>query len=368
MSSAAHTSDTRLLDAARKGDESAFQRLLETYRGELHAHCYRMLGSVQDAEDALQDASLRAWRAIGRFEGRSSVRSWLYTIATNTCLTQLERRSKRALPVDFGPATDPHDGPGTPLVETVWIEPYPDAQLGLADGLAGPDARIELRESVELAFIAALQHLPATQRAVLVLREVLGFSAKEVAEALDTTVAGVNSALQRARATIEEKTPERSQQQTLRELGDAALRDLVQRYTDAWERNDVDTVVSMLTEDAAISMPPLASWFGPRDVMADFLARFPMSGTWQWKGVPVTANGQPAIGFYVWEDVHGAYMPFALNVLTLRGGKVADVVAFAVRSIEPDEREKYHRWVDQPADEQRLAGTFGLFGLPPRLD
>ena len=360
--------ERRLLDQAKRGDEHAFRSLLETYRGELHAHCYRMLGSVQDAEDALQDASLRAWRAIGRFEGRSSLRSWLYTICTNTCLTHIERRSTRILPVDLGPATDPHDGPGTPLVETVWVEPYPDAQLGLADGLAGPDARIELRESVELAFIVALQHLPATQRAVLVLREVLGFSAKEVAETLDTTVASVNSALQRARASVEERTPERSQVATMRDLGDERLRELVQRYADAWERNDVDTVVAMLAEDAAISMPPLASWFGPRDVMAEFLAAFPLSGTWQWKTILTTANGQPAIGFYVWEDEAGAYMPFALNVLTFDGDRVSDVVAFAVRSIEPEEREKYHRWVDQPADEQRLAATFGIFGLPPRLD
>src|SRR5207248_11326554 len=181
-----------LLDAAKAGDEGAFARLVEPYRAELHAHCYRMLGSVYDAEDALQEALLRAWRSLARFEGRSSLRSWLYTIATNTCLDQIGRRPKRVLPIDYGPPTDPHDGPGEPVVESVWIEPYPDERLGLEDGLASPEARYELRESVELAFVAALQHLPANQRAVLILREVLGFSAREVAEALDTTVASVN--------------------------------------------------------------------------------------------------------------------------------------------------------------------------------
>src|SRR3954470_997443 len=156
-----------LLESARGGDESAFGALIQSYRGELHAHCYRMLGSVHDAEDALQEALLRAWRGLPKFEARSSLRSWLYTIATNTCLNAIERRPKRVLPIDYGPASDPHSGPGEPLVESVWMEPYPDEKLGLEDGLAGPEARYEQRESVELAFIAALQHLPANQRAVL---------------------------------------------------------------------------------------------------------------------------------------------------------------------------------------------------------
>src|SRR3954469_4145800 len=219
-----------LLESARGGDEGAFAQLLEPYRGELHAHCYRMLGSVHDAEDALQDASLRAWRGLGRFEGRSSLRSWLYTIATNTCLNAIAARPKRVLPVDYGPAADPHTPPGEPIVESVWLEPYPDDMLGLEDGFAAPEARYEQREAVELAFIAALQHLPPNQRAVLILREVLGFSAKEVAESLDTTVASVNSALQRARATVDDRVPEQSQQSALRSLGDDELRDLVGRY------------------------------------------------------------------------------------------------------------------------------------------
>src|SRR3712207_5476369 len=191
--------EQQLLDAARSGDEDAFARLIEPFRPELHAHCYRMLGSVHDAEDALQDALLRAWRGIGRFEGRSSVRSWLYKIATNTCLSAIERRPRRVLPVAYAPAADPHGGPGEPVIENVWVEPYPDDGVGLADGYAAPDARYEQREAVELAFVAALQLLPPNQRAVLILREVLGFSAAEVAEAVETSVASVNSALQRAR-------------------------------------------------------------------------------------------------------------------------------------------------------------------------
>src|SRR5215470_4637413 len=214
------SSDAELVERARQGDEAAYERLIEAHRTELHAHCYRMLGSVHDAEDALQDALLRAWRGLARFEGRSSLRSWLYTIATNTCLNAIAKRPKRVLPIDYGPATDPHRGPGEPVVETVWVEPYPDERLAIEDGYAAPEARFEQRESIELAFVAALQHLPANQRAVLILREVLGYSAKEVASTLDTTVASVNSALQRARATVDARLPEQSQQATLRTLGD----------------------------------------------------------------------------------------------------------------------------------------------------
>src|SRR5438477_8433906 len=237
-----------LLAAAQSGNQDAFAGLVEPYRRELHAHCYRMLGSVHDAEDSLQDALLRAWRALGKFEGRSSLRSWLYTIATNTCLNAIAARPKRVLPIDYGPATDPHTQPGEPVVESVWIEPYPDELLGLEDGFAAPEASFEQRESVELAFIAALQHLPPNQRAVLLLREVLGFSAKEVADTLDTSVASVNSALQRARGAVEERVPEQSQQATLRTLGDDEVRQLVERYVDAWQRNDVEAFASMLAE------------------------------------------------------------------------------------------------------------------------
>ena len=260
-----------LLAAARRGDEDAYARLVEPYRNALDAHCYRMLGSVQDAEDAVQDAFLRAWRGLARFEGRSSLRSWLYTIATNACLKAIERRPKLVLPIDYGPATDPHDGPAEPLVESVWIEPYPDERLSVDDARAAPEVRYEQRESVELAFIAALQHLPARQRAVLILRDVLGFSARETAATLETTPPGVDSALQRARKAVDEQLPERSQQAMLRSLDDPDLREIVDRYVDAWERADVDAVVAMLTADAAMTMPPLPTWYRGREAISAFL-------------------------------------------------------------------------------------------------
>jgi RNA polymerase sigma-70 factor (ECF subfamily) len=357
-----------LLAAARGGDEDAFARLVEPRRTELHAHCYRMLGSVHDAEDALQECLLRAWRGLARFEGRASLRSWLYTIATNTCLNLIEKRPKRVLPLDYGPASDPHDPPGDPIVESVWLEPYPDDALGLEDGPAGPEARYEQREAVELAFIAALQHLPPNQRAALIMREVLGFSAKEVATALDTSVASVNSALQRARAAVEERVPDQSQQATLRTLGDEQVRELVERYVAAWERNDVEAFTSMLAEDATFAMPPLASWYRGREGIARWAAGWPLSGAWRWRTVITTANGQPAIGFYAWDEGEEAYMPFALNVLTLRGTEVSDVTAFIARATEATEPEAYERFPEQPADPRRLEGTFGHFRLPARLD
>ena len=360
--------EAALLDTARTGDEDAFARLLEPYRGQLHAHCYRMLGSVHDAEDALQEVWLRAWRALDRFEGRSSLKSWLYTIATNTCLNQIERRPKRVLPIDYAPAADPHGGPGAPVVESVWVEPYPDELIGVEDALAGPEARYEQRESVELAFVAALQLLPANQRAVLILREVLGFSAQEVGEALDTSVASVNSALQRARKTVEERAPEQTQQATLRELGDDRVRELVDRYMEAWERTDVDTVMEMLAEDASFAMPPLASWFSGEESIRIFLEGWPLSGTWRWRPLQAQANGQPALAFYIWDENEEAYMPFALNVLTFRGERISDVTAFVARATEIPDGESYARWPDESIDPDRLYATFESFGLPERLE
>jgi RNA polymerase sigma-70 factor (ECF subfamily) len=318
-----------------------FQRLVAPYRAELHAHCYRMLGSVQDAEDALQDALLRAWRALDRFEGRSSMRSWLYRIATNTCLDLVARRPKRVLPIDYGPATDPHDGPGAPLVESVWVEPYPDEHLQVQDGFATPEARYERRESVELAFIAALQLLPARQRAVLIMREVLGFSAKEVAESLESTVASVNSALQRARKTIDQHLPEESQQSTLRTLGDDGVRRIVETYVDAWERGDVEAVAAMLAEDAAISMPPMASWFRGPDVLV-FLRDWAFSGrVYNAEGrrrvrvIPTRAAGQPAFATYRWDEDGARWVPGVMQVLTLQGERIKEITGFVTPELFP---------------------------------
>ena len=318
--------------------EAAFEEFVGPHRAQLHAHCYRMLGSVHDADDAMQDAMLRAWRGMGRFEGRSSAKSWLYRIATNACLDLIGRRPKRELAIDSGPASDPHDGPGPPLTETAWIEPYPDAGL-----------EYEQRESVELAFIAALQHLPALQRAALIMREVLGFSAKETADALDTTPAAINSALQRARKAVEEKRPEQTQQETLAALPDTELKELVEVYADAWERGDVDTIVAKLSDDATIAMPPMATWFRGRAAVAVFLRDWAFAHPWQegeavFRGdagersvrlVPTTANGQLAYASYRWDPSRGAHVPMALQVLTLRDREIIDITGFVMPSVFP---------------------------------
>ncbi len=321
-------SERELLEAAQRGDDDAFARLAEPYRGELHAHCYRMLGSTADAEDALQETLLRAWRALPRFEGRSSVRSWLYKIATNACLRAIERRPRRVLPVDYGPAADPHDGLAEPVTQAVWLEPYPDERLGLSSGPASPEARYERREGVELAFIAALQHLPARQRAVLILRDVLGFSARETATVLETTPVSVDSALQRAHKAVDQRLPEQSQQATLRSLSDGTLRQVVRRYVDAWERNDVNAVVAMLAEDARLAMPPLPTWYSGREQVAIFLGSTLLAGTIRWRLIPARANGQLAFGLYAWDDQTQTFMPRAVDVLTLRGAQIQQITAF----------------------------------------
>jgi RNA polymerase sigma-70 factor (ECF subfamily) len=321
-------SEQELIDSARAGDERAYDRLVEPHRADLRAHCYRMLGSAHDAEDALQDTLLRAWRGLARFEGRSSLRSWLYTIATNACLKAMQRRPKLVLPIDYGPPADPHDDIGQPLLESVWVEPYPDERLGLADGLAGPEARYEQRESIELAFIAALQYLPPRQRAVLILRDVLGFSAREVARALETTPASVDSALQRAHKTVDQRLPERSQQATLRALGDDGLRDIVDGFIDAWERADVDAVVAMLTDDATMTMPPMSTWFRGREAVAAFLRTRPFGGRRRWRAVATHANGQLAVAQYLWDDEQQTFIAHGINVLTLEGGQIAEIDAF----------------------------------------
>ena len=323
-----------MLEAARGGDEDAFRRLVEGHHASLHAHCYRMLGSLQDAEDALQETLLRAWRGLAAFEGRSSANTWLYRIATNACLDAIARRPKRVLPVDYGPPTAPDVDAGQPLVESVWVEPYPDERLGLADGYAAPEARYEQREAVELAFIAALQHLPARQRAVLILREVLGFSAREVSETLETTVASVNSALQRARTAIDERLPEQSQQATRRSLGDEQIRGIVERYVDAWEKGDVEALRRLLAEDATFSMPPWASWWRGRETIAGFAAaahEFCAEAT----SLPMRANGQVAIAYYHKDADTGRYKPAAIDVITLEGVLIKDITAFVTPQIFP---------------------------------
>jgi RNA polymerase sigma-70 factor, ECF subfamily len=348
------TPDLELLEGARRGDDDAFRRLVEPHRRELHAHCYRMLGSVHDAEDALQDTLLRAWRGLPGFEGHSSLRSWLYRIATNACLDRISERTKRALPVDYGPAADPHVGPGEPLIESTWVDPYPDERQHLQDGYAGPEARYERRESVELAFIVALQKLPATQRAALILRDVLGFSARETAETLDTTVPSANGALRRARKTVAQTLPARSQQSNLRALGDDGLRQVVERYIDAWERGDVHAILAMLAEDATFAMPPLPTWYRGHDAIAAFLTRFALLD--RWRLLPTRANGQLAFGAYAWEPDKACYTPLSLDVLTLKGTTATDITSFATPHTRGPDRQRF------------ATDVFGRFGLPAQLD
>ena len=336
--------EQELLEAARRRDEDAFGWLVRDYGAELQAHCYRMLGSVPDAEDALQETLLSAWRGLDRFEGRSSLRSWLYKIATNACLKLIERRPKRVLPLDYGPAADPEDGPGEPVVESVWIDPYPDRAPDVADRLAAPEPSYEQRESVELAFIAALQHLPPRQRAVLILRDVLGFSGSEVAEALDTTPASIYSALQRAHEAVEGRLPDQSQQATLRSLGDRQLREIVDGFVAAWERNDVDRIAELLVEDAVMAMPPLPTWYRGREAVAVFLRGWPLSGRMNSRVVPTRANGQLAFGEYRWDADRRAFLPHAIMVLTLAGERVKEITAFLT------------------------PGAFERFGLPAEIE
>jgi RNA polymerase sigma-70 factor (ECF subfamily) len=353
-STSARTRERKLLEVARRGDDDAFRRLVEPYQSELHAHCYRMLGSLHDADDALQDALLRAWRGLEKFEHRSSLRTWLYRITTNACLDVISRRPKRVLPTDHGPAAGRDDGLADPLTESVWIEPYPDQQHGVEDGYAAPEARFELRESVELAFIAALQHLPASQRAVLILRDVLGFSARESADLLGRTVPSVNGALRRGRRAAAERLPDRTQQITLRELGDGRISELARRYIDAWERSDIDAILAVLIEDATFTMPPLPTWYRGRDAIAAFLARDALQD--QWRLLPARANGQLAFGCYAWDVEQRRHTALSLDVLTLDGPRASEVTSF----VTPHSRG--------PARERFASDVLGRFGLPARLD
>jgi len=320
--------EQELLAAAQAGDEGAFGRLIEPYRSELQAHAYRMLGSLHDAEDAMQETMLRAWRGIARFEGRSSLRSWLYTITTNSSLRLIERRPKRVLPIEYGPPADPHAEVGRPLVETTWVEPYPDERLPADDESASPEARYEQRESVELAFTAALQHLPGLQRAALIMSDVLGFKPGEIAEALEATPASIYSALQRARKATEERLPDRRQQESRDSVGDEHIGEMVDRFMEAWENADVDRIRALLTDDCVLAMPPYAEWFSGREAVLEFLPRGPLKPRNRWKLVPTRANSQPALGCYYTDD-GGALRAEGIIVLSFsEQGEISQIDSF----------------------------------------
>ena len=314
--------ETRLLERARTGDNASFDELVAPYRGQLHAHCYRMLGSLHDADDALQDALLGAWKGLPGFEGRSSLRAWLYRIATNSSV-RIGRGRTRILSIDHGPATDDPHQLGEPVMEPIWLEPYPETLIGSV-GTSDPAATYDVRESVEIAFVAALQHLPATQRAVLILRDVLAFSAAEVADVLDTTVAAVNSALQRARASINERTPPETQRETVRGLGDERVRRLLDSLIRAWERADTDAILRLLVEDAVMSMPPLPAWFDGRDAIGRFMRERMFENPWRVR--PTTVNGQ--LGLACYQLTEGSFRLGGLTAVTLQRKGIVALTSF----------------------------------------
>jgi RNA polymerase sigma-70 factor (ECF subfamily) len=336
-------SEPALLAAAQAGDAAAFENLVAPYRGELLAHGYRMLGSIQDAEDALQDALLGAWRGLPGFEGRSSVRTWLYRITTNACIRLGEKRPRRLLSIDRAPS-NPVDlyNLGEFLADTGWLEPCPPSVVNAATSSSSPEARYEALEHVELAFITALQHLPATQRAVLILREVLAFPAADVAALLDTSIAAVNSALQRARATLHQRRTGLTQQATLRTLGEHRQRELVGAFVGAWERADIPALLDLLVEDARFTMPPLMAWFDGREAIRHFLETRMFETPWRF--LPTGANGQLAFAAYQERIPEAgepgapgepAFLLSAINVVTLRGDRIAEIAGFLDRGIFP---------------------------------
>ena len=316
-----------LLTRAQAGDGDAFAQLVDPYRRELQVYCYRFLGSVADAEDALQDTLLSAWQGLAGFERRASVRTWLYRGATSRCLDAL-RSARRRPPVSAPPAGLEPPEP-TRLGELLWLEPYPDAMLeGLADRAPGPAARYEASESISLAFIVALQLLPPRQRAALILRDVLGFHASEVARMLDTTQESVTSALKRARASLEHHQRSTGPSSPAPRPDSAAERQLVDRLTRAFETADVDGIVALLAEDVWLTMPPLPLEYQGRDLAALFLRATAFRPGWTARLLPARANGQPAFGFYVRDPQTGGFYTVGLMVLTLSGPRISAMTRF----------------------------------------
>jgi len=317
------------ISRARQGDEDAFRELTDPYRHELQVHCYRILGSVQDAEDLVQETLLAAWRGLDRFEGRASLRSWLYRIATNRCLNALRGS-------DRDPLTARADLPTpTRMSEPLWLEPYPDAMLeGIPDTSPGPEGRYEVKESIALAFVAGLQHLPPRQRAVLVLRDVLGFSAADVADMLDSSEASVNSALQRARTTLDARVPAARERAPLPRS--EAERRLLGRFADAFENGDVDAIVELLTDDAVLSMPPEpGEYVGPAAIAAFLANRYATHAGRRVRLVPTRANSQPAFGHYIEDAQSPICRSFGVLVLTLEGDRISRLTRFGDTGILP---------------------------------
>lgn len=305
------------LALARAGDSAAFDRLVAPYRRQLHAHCYRMLGSPFDADDALQETLLAAWRGLAGFESRSALGTWLYRIATHACLRLIAQRPRRLTSPDYAPPLQATADLGEMVAGPVWLEPWPEDDGALHED---PAATLQRREHVALAFAAALQHLPGTQRAVLLLREVLEFSAAEAAEMLDTSVASVNSALQRAQKTMRERLPAAAPQD------ERVVAEVLQRFVNAWESRDIAAMVALLAEDARFTMPPLPSWFSGRHFVALFFAERVFQTPWRL--LPLRGNGQPGFACYMQQAGEDHFTPGGVVLLRLRAGLVESIDSF----------------------------------------
>jgi RNA polymerase sigma-70 factor (ECF subfamily) len=322
--------DEQLIAAATGDDSAAFATLVERHRAELQVHAYRMLGSLEDAQDAVQDALLRAWRSRKTYNGRSTFRAWLYSITTNACLRMLERRPRRLVPYEVGPAAEVGASP-VPPSDLPWLQPVPDL---LIDESAKPDDAAVTRETIELAFLAAIQHLPPRQRAVLILRDVLDWPADDTAAVLDMSPAAVNSALQRAHATMQERLPaERLDWKTSAEA-ESAERSLLETYMEAFERHDDRQLVTLLREDVRLAMPPHPSWYEGREAVAAFLSGIAFRpGSASHRFVPTRANRQPAFGVYRGDGTDAT--PFAINVVEIKAGLVAEMHFFKYPELFP---------------------------------
>ena len=304
-------------------ESEEFARLTDAFRPELLAYCYRMLGSVHDAEDQVQETLVRAWRSYGDFEGRSSLRTWLYRIATNACLRALENRERRPLPSGLGSPEESLDArPSESRSDIPWLQPFPDSML--SSGVGDPAMTVSARASMRLALVAALQYLPPRQRAVLLLREVLGWRAAEVADLLGTTSAAINSTLQRARAQLDEVMPV---EESVREPTDVGQRALLDRYATAFENADVAALMELLRADAVIEMPPQPMWFAGREPMLNFFGSYVLTEPGRFRMISTSANGQPAFAAY-WREDDGRYHAHAVQVLTMSEGSISRIVSF----------------------------------------
>jgi RNA polymerase sigma-70 factor, ECF subfamily len=339
------TEANAVVAAVKTGDEPAFSRLVERYRPELQVHCYRMLGSLEDSEDLVQETFLRAWRGRASFGrgGPSSFRAWLYRIATNACLDLLRTRPRRILPLQVAAAADPA-APPAPPTDLPWLQPYPDRLLEpIAPAQDDPGAIVVARETIELVFLAAIQHLPPRQRAVLLLRDVLGWPAKDTASLLEASVASVNSALQRARATLGDRLPERRTEWEPSPRPSKAERELLRRYVEAHEGGDADALAALLREDVILTMPPHPTWYAGREAILIAMRKGFDPGFGHLRTLVAAANRQPAAAHYLLPPSESEYRPLALDVLRVEGGRVAEIDSF----VSPH--------------------LFPAFGLPPRL-